>query len=130
MSSSSSSYMRDRTITSVVDSAIWVKMGNTALSTRVQQLLLLLLLVPSRVSSGSVRLGLLAGGNGSTPVTTEWMEIGTGSSSSSLGGRTTGRVRMGATTGEADDNGEKKSVGVRFRWGRAVVGSVVLATII
>ena len=130
MSSSSSSYMRDRTITSVVDSAIWVKMGNTALSTRVQQLLLLLLLVPSRVSSGSVRLGLLAGGNGSTPVTTEWMEIGTGSSSSSLGGRTTGRVRMGATTGEADNNGEKKSVGVRFRWGRAVVGSVVLATIL
>ena len=128
--SSSSSHMRDRTITSVVDSAIWVKMGNTALSTRVQQLLLLLLLVPSRVSSGSVRLGLLAGGNGSTPVTTEWMEIGTGSSSSSLGGRTTGRVRMGATTGEADNNGEKKSVGVRFRWGRAVVGSVVLATIL
>ena len=130
MSSSSSSYMRDRTITSVVDSAIWVKMGNTALSTRVQQLLLLLLLVPSRVSSGSVRLGLLAGGNGSTPVTTDRMEIGTGSSSSSLGGRTTGRVRMGATTGEADNNGEKKSVGVRFRWGRAVVGSVVLATIL
>ena len=128
--SSSSSHMRDRTITSVVDSAIWVKMGNTALSTRVQQLLLLLLLVPSRVSSGSVRLGLLAGGNGSTPVTTEWMEIGTGSSSSSLGGRTTGRVRMGATTGEADNNGEKKSVGVRFRWGRAVVGTVVLATIL
>ena len=128
----SSACMRDRTITSVVDSAIWVKMGNTALSTRVQ-LLLLLLLVSSRVSSGSVRLGLLAGGggNGSTPVTTEWMEIGTGSSSSSsLGGRTTGRVRMGATTGEADNNGEKKSVGVRFRWGRAVVGSVVLATII
>lgn len=120
--------MRDRTITSVVDSAIWVKMGNTALSTRVQ--LILLLLVPSRVSSGSVRLGLLAGGNGSTPVTTDRMEIGTGSSSSSLGGRTTGRVRMGATTGEADDNGEKKSVGVRFRWGRAVVGSVVLATIL
>ena len=128
--SSSSSHMRDRTITSVVDSAIWVKMGNTALSTRVQQLLLLLLLVPSRVSSGSVRLGLLAGGNGSTPVTTDRMEIGTGSSSSSLGGRTTGRVRMGATTGEADNNGEKKSVGVRFRWGRAVVGSVVLATIL
>ena len=123
--------MRDRTITSVVDFfAIWVKMGNTALSTRVQQLLLLLLLVPSRVSSGSVRLGLLAAGGGSTPVTTEWMEIGTGSSSSSLGGRTTGRVRMGATTGEADDNGEKKSVGVRFRWGRAVVGSVVLATML
>ena len=72
----------------------------------------------------------MAGGNGRTPVTTDRMEIGTGSSSSSLGGRTTGRVRMGATTGEADNNGEKKSVGVRFRWGRAVVGSVVLATIL